>query len=54
MSSSLRKGPSGHTKRKRAKELAALIQSQRGDIIEELFEVNNDSTEVKWFGNIMH
>jgi hypothetical protein len=32
MSSSLRKGPSGHAKRKRAKELAALIQSQRGDI----------------------
>jgi hypothetical protein len=32
MSSSLRKGPSGHAKRKRAKELAALIQSQREDI----------------------
>jgi hypothetical protein len=32
MSSSLIKGPSGHAKRKRAKEVAALIQSQRGDI----------------------
>jgi hypothetical protein len=32
MSSSLRKGPSGHAERKRAKEVAALIQSHRGDI----------------------
>jgi hypothetical protein len=32
MSSFLRKSPSGHAKRKRAKEVAALIQSQRGDI----------------------
>jgi hypothetical protein len=24
------------------------------ETIEELFEVYNESTEVKWFGNIMH
>ena len=31
-----------------------LVTVFKVEIIEELFEVNNDSREVKWFGYIMH
>jgi hypothetical protein len=55
MLSSARRYAFAISKRKRAEQQAkALVQSHREDIIEELFEDDNDLTEVKWFGDIMH
>jgi hypothetical protein len=42
------------SKRKVSAPTLAIERLNGSGIIEELFEVNNDSREVKWFGNIMH
>jgi hypothetical protein len=35
-------------------EVEIIYKLFKVEIIEELFEVNDESTEAKWFGNIMH